>query len=86
MNGLPFRDAHEVVGKIVQFAISENKALAALTLPELQRFSDVIQEEVFAVLELEGSVAARNHIGGTAPEQVKQALLRLEQKIKEGTV
>ena len=86
VNGLPFRDAHEVVGKIVQFAISENKALAALTLPELQRFSDVIQEEVFAVLELEGSVAARNHIGGTAPEQVKQALLRLEQKIKEGTV
>ncbi len=81
VNGLPFRDAHEAVGKIVQFAIQADKPLDKLTLQELQQFCDVINDEVFAVLTLEGSVAARNHIGGTAPTQVEQALSRLEQMI-----
>lgn len=83
VNGLAFRDAHEVVGKTVHFAIQQGKALAELTLPELQQFSDVIKDDVFAVLELEGSVAARNHVGGTAPEQVKLAIKRLEKIINE---
>lgn len=83
VNGLAFRDAHEVVGKTVQFAIQEGKALAELTLPELQQFSDVIKEDVFSVLELEGSVAARNHVGGTAPEQVKRAIARLKKIVNE---
>lgn len=83
VNGLAFRDAHEVVGKTVHFAIEEGKALAELTLPELQQFSDVIKDDVFAVLELEGSVAARNHVGGTAPEQVKLAIKRLEKIVNE---
>jgi len=81
VNGLPFRDAHEVVGKTVQFAIQQEKNLSSLTLPELQQFSDVIKDDVFAVLELEGSVSARNHIGGTAPEQVKEAIARLKKQI-----
>ncbi len=81
VKGLPFRDAHEVVGKTVQFAIQQNKTLSELTLPELQQFSDVIKDDVFAVLELEGSITARNHIGGTAPEQVKAAIRRLEKQI-----
>ena len=83
VKGLAFRDAHEVVGKTVHFAIQEGKALAELTLPELQQFSGVIKEDVFAVLELEGSVAARNHVGGTAPEQVKLAITRLEKIVNE---
>ncbi|MCZ6803337.1 MAG: argininosuccinate lyase [Proteobacteria bacterium] len=81
VNGLPFRDAHAVVGKTVQFAIQQDKSLSSLTLPELQQFSDVIKDDVFAVLELEGSVSARNHIGGTAPEQVKEAIARLKKQI-----
>lgn len=83
VNGLAFRDAHEVVGKIVQYAIKEKKPLAALTLPELQQFSDVIKEDVFRVLELEGAVAARDHIGGTAPEQVRQAVACLVAKLNQ---
>ena len=72
--GLPFRDAHEVVGKAVAMGISTNKDLSELTLAELQQFSNKIETDVFDVLALEGSVNARNHIGGTAPVQVRQAI------------
>lgn len=72
--GVPFRDAHEIVGKSVGYGITEKKDLAEMSLEELQQFSDVIDEDVFEVLTLEGSVAARNHIGGTAPEQVRTAI------------
>ncbi|MCG8379259.1 MAG: argininosuccinate lyase, partial [Proteobacteria bacterium] len=82
VNGLPFRDAHEIVGKAVQYAIQQSKTLSELTLPELQQFCDLIKEDVFAVLELEGSVAARNHIGGTAPEQVQQAIKKIRKQLK----
>ena len=71
--GMPFRDAHEVVGKSVAYGIEQKKDLGELSLSELQQFSDSISEDVFDVLTLEGSVAARNHIGGTAPEQVRAA-------------
>lgn len=71
--GMPFRDAHEVVGKSVAYGIQQKKDLGELTLAELQQFSDTIAEDVFDVLTLEGSVAARDHIGGTAPEQVRAA-------------
>ncbi|MEM7026882.1 MAG: argininosuccinate lyase [Pseudomonadota bacterium] len=81
---VPFRDAHEVVGKIVHFAIQNEKALSELTLDELQQYSDVINNDVFEVLTLEGSVAARDHIGGTAPEQVKQAIKNLQTRITQG--
>ena len=72
--GVAFRDAHEVVGLSVAFAIKQQKDLSALTLQELQQFSDQIGDDVFSVLTLEGSVAARNHLGGTAPKQVKKAI------------
>ena len=72
--GMPFRDAHEVVGKAVAFGIAEGRDLSELSLAELQQFSAGIQEDVFHVLSLEGSLNARNHIGGTAPEQVRQAI------------
>lgn len=72
--GMPFRDAHEVVGKSVAFGIEEKKDLAELSLAELQNFSELIGEDVFDVLTLEGSLAARDHIGGTAPAQVLAAV------------
>ncbi|MEX0963241.1 MAG: argininosuccinate lyase [Pseudohongiellaceae bacterium] len=72
--GMPFRDAHEVVGKSVAFGIEQKKDLAELTLDELRSFSDLIAEDVFEVLTLEGSLSARDHIGGTAPTQVLAAV------------
>jgi argininosuccinate lyase len=72
--GMPFRDAHEVVGKAVAFCIDVGKGLNELALEELKSFSDSITEDVFEVLTLEGSVNSRNHIGGTAPAQVKSAI------------
>ncbi len=74
--GVPFRDAHEVVGKSVAYGVQTGKDLSEMSLAELQVFSNVIAQDVFAVLTLEGSVAARNHIGGTAPLQVKAAVVR----------
>tara|TARA_R110002167_G_scaffold6277_1_gene28644 strand:+ start:6786 stop:8186 length:1401 start_codon:yes stop_codon:yes gene_type:complete len=72
--GIAFRDAHEIVGKSVAYGIEQKKDLSELTLRELQQFSDQIGEDVFKVLTLEGSVQSRNHIGGTAPDQVRAAV------------
>ena len=74
--GVPFRDAHEIVGKSVAFGVAEGRDLSDMTLEELQQFSDVIGEDVFDVLTLEGSVQARDHLGGTAPNQVRAAVAR----------
>ncbi len=72
--GLPFRDAHEVVGKSVSYGIEHEKDLSELTLEELQIFNDRIENDVFDILSLEGSLAARDHLGATSPNQVKQAI------------
>ena len=79
--GLPFRDAHEVVGKSVAYGIETDKDLSEMTLQELQVFSDLITDDVFDVLTLEGSVQARDHIGGTAPTQVRAAVQRAREMI-----
>ncbi|MET0105277.1 MAG: argininosuccinate lyase [Sedimenticola sp.] len=79
--GIPFRDAHEVVGKAVALCVEKECDLSDLGLDELQAFSDAIGDDVFEVLTLEGSVAARNHIGGTAPEQVRAAIERARQRL-----
>jgi argininosuccinate lyase len=71
---IAFRDAHAVVGQSVQYAIKAEKDLSELTLDELKQFSEVIEDDVFDFLSLEGSVTARSHQGGTAPEQVYQAI------------
>ncbi len=71
--GLPFRDAHEVVGQAVRLGVETGRDLAEMTLAELQDFSPLIEEDVFAVLSLEGSVAARDVLGGTAPNRVREA-------------
>lgn len=72
--GMPFRDSHEVVGRAVAFGIEQGRDLSEMSLDELKKFSSNISEDVFEVLTLEGSVAARNHIGGTAPDQVRAAV------------
>ena len=74
--GMPFRDAHEAVALAVKHAVQKKCDLADLPLADLQQFSPLILEEVYAVLTLEGSLASRNHIGGTAPVQVKKAIER----------
>jgi argininosuccinate lyase len=71
---IPFRDAHEIVGLAVRLGIETHRDLSELTLTELQQFSGEIDDEVFNILTLEGSVAARSHIGGTAPNTVKKAI------------
>ncbi|BCX88475.1 argininosuccinate lyase [Methylomarinovum tepidoasis] len=72
--GVPFRDAHEIVGKAVRQAMEAGCDLAELPLAALQALCPAIGEDVYEVLTLEGSVAARRHYGGTAPEQVRQAV------------
>ncbi len=79
--GVAFRDAHEIVGSAVAYGIESGKDLAEMSLVELQRFGAMITEDVFEVLTLEGSVAARNHIGGTAPEQVLKAVAKARQTL-----
>ncbi len=70
---IPFRDAHEIVGKAVRLGVETGRDLAEMTLAELQQFSPLIQGDVFIVLSLEGSVAARDVLGGTAPDRVREA-------------
>ena len=74
--GLPFRDCHEIVGHAVGYGVKTGKDLAQMSLAELQQFSTEIGDDVFDVLTLEGSVNARDHIGGTAPAQVRAAVQR----------
>ena len=79
--GLPFRDAHEAVGLAVRRAEELGVDLPQLSLAELQRFSPLVEEDIFTVLTVEGSLASRRHIGGTAPEQVRAAIARARQQL-----
>ncbi|MEW6354094.1 MAG: argininosuccinate lyase [Pseudomonadota bacterium] len=81
---VPFRDAHEIVGKAVRHGVESGRDLAQMSLEELRRFSPLIEQDVFDVLTLEGSLRARNHIGGTAPEQVRAAVRRARAALAEG--
>ena len=74
--GLPFRDAHEAVARAVRLAEQKGCDVSDLTLDELKSFSPLVDESVFAVLTVEGSLSSRNHVGGTAPEQVRAAIAR----------
>lgn len=77
--GIPFRDAHEIVAQAVRYAEKKGCDLSALELSELQQFSSHVDAGIFAVLTLEGSMESRQHIGGTAPEQVQAAIRRARQ-------
>lgn len=79
--GMPFRDAHEVVAHAVKAGVESGRDLAEFSLAELQAFSNTISDDVFEVLTLEGSVASRNHTGGTAPDQVRRAIAQARQQL-----
>ena len=79
--GLAFRDAHEVVGEAVAFGLENQLDLADMSLAQLQSFHAHIEQDVFDVLTLEGSVNARNHLGGTAPSAVEAAVNRAAERL-----
>jgi len=79
--GLPFREAHEAVALAVRSAETKGCDLADLSLAELQAFSALIEADIYAVLTLEGSLAARDHLGGTAPNQVRAAVARARARL-----
>ena len=79
--GLPFRDAHEAVAHAVRACDDAKCDLSDMSLERLRQFSNLIDDDVFAVLTLEGSVAARDHVGGTAPRQVTLAIARVREQL-----
>jgi argininosuccinate lyase len=81
--GLPFRDAHEAVAVAVRFAEKRGGELSDISIAELRQFSPLIEDDVYQVLSLEGSLASRNHIGGTAPQQVTAAIKRARAQLAE---
>jgi argininosuccinate lyase len=80
--GLAFRDAHEAAARAVRFAEESGRALEQLPLADLRRFSSKAESDVYRVLTLEGSVASRAHVGGTAPAQVRAAIRRARAKLR----
>lgn len=81
--GLPFREAHEVIGKIVLYAIQHQKYLLDLSFDEYQQFSPLFEEDIYKVLSPEHVVAVRNSFGGTSPEQVKEQIKLAEGKLQK---
>lgn len=82
--GLPFRQAHEVIGKTVLYCIQNDKYLLDLTLDEFKQFSTLFDDSIYQVLQPESVVNARNVYGGTATEQVNAAIERAEAKLASG--
>ena len=83
--GVPFRDAHEIVGRAVRRGIEAGRDLAQLELAELKSFSPLIEADVYEVLTPLGSVQARRHVGGTAPDQVRAAIAAARGRIAQGS-
>ena len=81
--GMPFRDSHEVVAQAVRYADEQGVDLSELPLAVLQGFSDLVADDVYQVLTPEGSLNARNHLGGTAPEQVRYQVARWKQLLAQ---
>ncbi len=79
--GIAFRDAHEIVGKAVRYCIDNSCDLDALSLDVFQSFTPLIENDVYERLTLEGSINARDHLGGTAPNQVRAAVQRLRNSL-----
>jgi argininosuccinate lyase len=80
--GLEFRKAHEVIGRIVVYAIEQGRQLHELTIEECRRFSPLFDEDLFDAISLESSLAAKRQIGGTSPEQVKEELARAKSELR----
>ncbi|HYA38087.1 MAG TPA: argininosuccinate lyase [Candidatus Methylomirabilis sp.] len=83
--GVPFRDAHEIVGKAVRLAIDTDRDLSQIDLDEFRKLSPAVGKDVYRVLTVEGSLKARNHLGGTAPAQVRKAVRRARARLQRQT-
>lgn len=81
--GLPFRQAHEVIGKMVLYCIQNNKYLLDMSMEEIQQFSKLFEQDIYEVLQPEHVVNARNVFGGTAANRVAEAIERAETAAKE---
>ncbi len=79
--GLEFRKAHEVIGRIVVYAIEQGRQLNELTIDECRGFSSLFDEDLFDVISLESSLAGKRQTGGTAPDQVRQELARAKAEL-----
>lgn len=79
--GVPFREAHDIVGQVVLYAIAQNKALEELSVEEFKRFKDVIAEDVYPILSLESILAKRDVLGGVAVNQTKAEIEALKQQL-----
>jgi argininosuccinate lyase len=79
--GLPFRDAHEVTGRVVRYAIESDRELYELTIQELREFSELFDEDLMEMLSIEDSVRRRKSLGGTAPEEVRRQIEEMEEMI-----
>jgi argininosuccinate lyase len=80
---MPFREAHDTVGRVVLHAIGREVELDALSLAELRDFSPLIAEDVYEALSLEQTLATKAQTGGTAPERVTEALMSARASLKE---
>ncbi len=81
LKNIPFRQAHSIVGQTVAYCVENKKELTDLSLDELRRFSDVIEEDVFPILTVRGSVDSRMSPGGTSTVRVTQALEQAEREL-----
>jgi argininosuccinate lyase len=81
--GMPFREAHGVVGAAVKFALEQNRELHELSLEELRSFSDLIEEEIFHLLTPRAMIARRNGFGGTSAESVQEAVRRAHEQLTD---
>jgi argininosuccinate lyase len=82
--GLPFREGHEIVGKVVRYALERGVTLEQLGLDELRRFSDRFEADVHEALTVDASLRARAVTGGTAPEAVRRALAQARSLLQHG--
>jgi argininosuccinate lyase len=82
MEGMPFRKAHEVVGKAVVFAEKQKLQLFQLDIKDLQKFSKLIKSDVYSFLDPEKTIYTRNMIGGTSPKQVIRQVKKAKIKLK----
>ncbi|MBV8970058.1 MAG: argininosuccinate lyase, partial [Verrucomicrobia bacterium] len=83
LRGIPFRQAHEIIGKLVAYSVKENRGLNRLRLEEFQRFSDRFESDVFGVLDLDRALASRVAIGAPSPQNVAAELAAWEQRLNE---
>jgi argininosuccinate lyase len=80
-NGLPFRDAHKIVGEIVLYCEKENKLISEMKLEEYQKFSKLFKEDVIEKVSIEGCVKERKSYGGTSYSEVERQIKKAREEL-----